>query len=177
MFGDPAETTASHPFVFNSQRASTIAAKPVACPFFMPMKKFEDGGWIHPSRLPLGAGWHGICTADSQHSVIPGEHEEREFCNMGYAVECPHLPRERASDAARFGIVNDRESSVVLSYVLESDHRPAGSGTLEYDFVAGRWSRPHSDAVLQKMASCFLESYVTHSAAKRSGRKYCAEAS
>ena len=32
----------------------------MACPYFMPVEKLENGTWPHPSRLPLGSGWRGF---------------------------------------------------------------------------------------------------------------------
>ena len=71
----------------------------MACPFFMPKTRFEDGGWLHPSRLPLGAGWRGECCAPGQQGTEPSNEELRELCNLGYATGCLRLPRERNFDA------------------------------------------------------------------------------
>ena len=131
----------------------------MACPFFMPTRKFEDGAWLHPSRLPLGSGWHGLCTASDQQ-IIPSDEELREFCNLGYAANCPHLPSERVWDAVRFSVARDCEEGVLMWYACESDHRPAEHGTLEYNAADAAWIRPHGDARIQKMAECYLDSYL-----------------
>jgi hypothetical protein len=47
-----------------------------------------------------------------------------------------------------------------LIYVCEHDHRPAAHGDLAFDLTAGTWLRTHEDARIQKMAECFLESYL-----------------
>jgi hypothetical protein len=75
----------------------------VACPFFMPVEKLEDGNWLHASRLPLGCGWTGHCTAPGHENAAPSPEELRDFCNLGYAENCGRLPRERAWDSVRFG--------------------------------------------------------------------------
>jgi hypothetical protein len=47
-----------------------------------------------------------------------------------------------------------------LVYVCEREHRPACHGELEFDLVEENWSRRHDDSRIQKMAECFLESYL-----------------
>jgi hypothetical protein len=131
----------------------------VACPYFMPSQPFPGGNWRHPSRLPLKEGWRGVCTASSNHPVIPGDEEIQEFCNLGYASKCPRLPAERPWDAIRISVARERENVVVLSYVCEYAHLPREHGVLEYDAASSRWVRGHTNAVIQRMAECYLESY------------------
>lgn len=131
----------------------------MACPFFMPTRRSEDGGWLHPSRLPMGGGWQGHCTAPGQEGVLPTSDQLREFCNLGYAASCPRFPRERAWDAVRFSVARDHRHRVMLWYVCEADYRPAEHGTLEYDNALACWITGHRDARIQKMAECYLESY------------------
>jgi hypothetical protein len=134
----------------------------LACPFFMPVRKLEDGNWIHPSRLPLGSGWDGYCSAPGHEGAQPTDEELRELCNLGYAARCPRLPRERACDAVRFSIASDRGSQLILKFICEAGHRPAEHGTLEYDLSCGQWICSHRDLRIQKMAECYLESYLLH---------------
>jgi hypothetical protein len=138
----------------------TAGVERVACPFFMPTNKLENGGWLHPSRLPLGAGWSGHCCAPGHEGAQPQEEELREFCNMGYAAGCARLPRQRAYDALRFSITRDRGTQLELCFVCESDHRPASHGVLEYDLLLGQWTSSHSDARIRKMANCYLQAYL-----------------
>jgi hypothetical protein len=132
----------------------------VACPFFMPTNKLVDGGWLHASRLPLGGGWTGHCSAPGHEGAEPTDEELRELCNMGYAASCPRLPKERTADAVRFSIARDRGAQLLLWFVCESGHRPASYGTLEYDLSLGQWTSSHPDARIQKMAECYLQSYL-----------------
>lgn len=132
----------------------------MVCPFFMPTRKFEDGTWPHPARLPLGGGWHGVCTASPAHEIVPTDDQVRESCNLGYAARCPHLPAERTCDAVRFAVARDGEDRILLSYVCETGHRPAEHGMLEYEVILSAWIRPHADARIQKMADCYLQSYL-----------------
>jgi hypothetical protein len=132
----------------------------VACPFFMPTSKLEDGGWLHPSRLPLGGGWTGHCCAPGHEGAEPTNQELRELCNLGYAAGCSRLPKERVYDAVRFSIARDRGAQLQLWFVCESGHRPAGHGMLEYDLSLGQWVSSHSELRIQKMADCFLRSYL-----------------
>jgi hypothetical protein len=132
----------------------------VVCPFFMPASKLEDGGWLHSSRLPLGAGWNGHCFSPGHEGVAPTDQQLHEFCNLGYATSCPRLPKERAYDAVRFSVASDRGAQLLLWFVCESGHRPASHGTLQYDLARGQWMSSHDDLRIQKMAECYLESYL-----------------
>jgi hypothetical protein len=131
----------------------------MACPYFIPTEKFEDGVWPHRPRLPLGDGWRGLCTASAQEPVMPSDHELRQFCNLGYAAECQRLPAQHRFDAVRFSVARDREQRINIYYVIEAAHRPGAHGVLEYDAAAGRWAMAHPDPRIQAMAACYLESY------------------
>jgi hypothetical protein len=131
----------------------------MACPFFMPTSKSDAGVWLHPSRLPLGGGWNGHCSAPGHENSEPTT-EELKKCNLGYATDCSRLPKERASDAVRFSISRDCGPQLSVWFVYELDHRPAGHGTLEYDLSLGTWTSFHADPRIQKMAECYLQSYL-----------------
>lgn len=133
----------------------------------MPIQKV-DGGWLHPSRLPLGGGWRGHCSAPGHEGAQPSEHELHEFCNLGYAVKCPRLPADREFDSVRFSVARGQGSRLLLWFVCELAHRPARHGTLEYDIDRNQWISPHSQPRIQKMAECYVETYLQrriHSAA------------
>lgn len=134
----------------------------MACPFFMPTRKSEDAMWIHPSRLPLGAGWDGNCTAPSANGAIPAR-DQLDHCNLGYASDCPRLPKERKWDAVRFAVASEHESRICLTYVCERNHLPSQHGRLEYSMVHDRWLSSHEDIRIQKMAECFLDSWLVRS--------------
>ena len=142
--------------------------RPLACPFFLPSEKFDDGGWLHPSRLPLGGGWRGVCTASSQAATVPVDEQLKEFCNLGYAATCPHLPPERPWDAVRFSVTRDCEDRIFLDYVCERSHRPMEHGSLEYVFDGAQWIQSHRDARIQKMAECYLDSYLHKTSSRKS---------
>ena len=145
----------------------------MACPFFMPTEKLEGGSWPHPSRLPLGSGWNGHCTA-SGHEATSLSHTELESCNLGYAAKCHRLPQDRAWDSVRFGVIAGNQSSnqtIRLRYVCERDHRPVEHGSLEFDSVALDCQQPHANAQLQKMAECFLQSCTGRIADRISAEK------
>jgi hypothetical protein len=94
------------------------------------------------------------------------------FCNLGYASSCNWSPQERVWDAVRFAVSAPQDStgrdkagnvparSLRLRYVCERNHRPAAHGDLEFDLSRATWLRRHDDARIQKMAECFLESYL-----------------
>jgi hypothetical protein len=147
--------------------------KRLACPYFMPVEKFENGAWPHPARLPLGGGWRGHCTAPGHEGGAPSQLTLETFCNLGYASGCSWAPTDRCWDAVRFAVCapppaereNRAEAGVTgrtlrLRYVCEKDHRPVESGDLEFDLLHASWQRRHVDPRVQKMAECFLDSYV-----------------
>lgn len=140
----------------------------------MPIARLENGAWSHPSRLPLGCGWSGQCTAPGHEGEVPAQNVLEESCNLGYAATCIRLPQERAWDAVRFAVsaqrnaggrteaFSDRAATVIqLDYVCEREHRPVEHGQLEFDAAQSTWPRQHPNPAVQKMAECFLESYRT----------------
>jgi hypothetical protein len=141
----------------------------------MPVARLENGSWPHPSRLPLGSGWTGHCTAPGHQDAIPSQDILQAFCNLGYGSSCGWAPAERTWDAVRFSVSAPDSSSrekgrnpfadapariLRLIYVCERDHRPVVHGDLEFDVSQATWPRRHADARIQKMAECFLESYL-----------------
>jgi hypothetical protein len=66
----------------------------------------------------------------------------------------------RGCDAVRFGVARDGEKLVWLKFVLEAAHLPVAHGLIEYDRARETWASVHPEPRLQKMAECFLESYV-----------------
>lgn len=144
----------------------------MACPYFMPVAKLENGAWPHPARLPLGCGWSGHCTAPGHETQIPTQDVLEAFCNLGYATGCSWAPAQRASDSVRFSVSapmsSKREKAASespnhvlrLAYVCERDHRPVEHGELEFHLPSATWTRRHDDPRVQKMAECFLESYL-----------------
>jgi hypothetical protein len=115
---------------------------------------------MHPARLPLGGGWKGRCCAPGHEGCEPAADELRELCNLGYSSACSRLPKQRAFDAVRFSVARDRASQLTICFVCEAAHRPASHGTLDYDLVSQQWTSSHSDSRIQKMAECYLESYL-----------------
>lgn len=130
----------------------------MACPFFVPREILNDGSWPHPSRLPLGAGWSGDCCA-SGVSVAPQKSQIREFCNLGYAIRCPHLPPQRDWDAIRFAVSRASDEQITLSYSCELGHAPIEHGTLTFALADETWLNTHGDARVRRLADSFLQSY------------------
>jgi hypothetical protein len=133
----------------------------------MPIEKLEDGAWPHASRLPLGCGWSGNCTAPGHENEVPSPEELREFCNLGYAKGCGRLPRERMWDSVRFAaraVDNDGKNGsarrIQVRYVCERGHLPGEHGFLEFEAAEAQCVKPHSDPRVQRMAECFLAAYV-----------------
>ena len=133
----------------------------MACPYFMPSERIESDLWPHRARLPLGDGFRGVCTSPGHESALLGDDELRDFCNLGYAARCPRMPREREADAVRFIVNLDRDGAISLYYTCEREHAPLHHGPLTYVEAERRWLAPHPDARIQRMAECYLQSYLT----------------
>jgi hypothetical protein len=93
--------------------------------------------------------------------------ELQEFCNLGYAEQCPRLPRERLWDSVRFTVRvtgGATESTdgyrFQVGYVCERGHLPAGHGLLEFDPSESRWIKQHPDGRVQRLAECFIAGYL-----------------
>jgi hypothetical protein len=97
----------------------------MACPFFEPRTKMDDGPLDPPPRLPLAQAWAGVCVAPGFASQEPEETEQREICNIGYARgRCGRFPPDAEADAVRFSAGRDGS----LLYILEKDHAPLRHG-------------------------------------------------
>ena len=146
----------------------------MACPFFLPIEKLESGDWLHAERLPLGGGWSGECTAPGYAVEVPSPERLRDSCNLGYAESCPRLPQDREWDSVRFAArtVNaegndSQHRHIRLMYSCERAHRPAEHGTMIFDSAGEQWLDRHRDHRVQRMAECFLKTYVE----KRKGQE------
>src|SRR4051812_34569152 len=131
------------------------------CPYFIPTDRFDDAGWQHPQRLPLGAGFRGICGAPGQANARPTDEELKSGCNLGYARDCSRLPADRASDAVRFSILRDRDGQISICYVSELNYLPQDHGNLHYEVAMDRWSLMHDNVRVQTLAQCFLQAYLS----------------
>ena len=130
----------------------------MACPYFAPKAIVNDGSWLHPSRLPLGAGWTGHCCASGVETA-PDDVVIHKSCNLGNAISCPNLPAERDWDAIRFSVAGTSQDQITLWYTCERSHAPATFGKLIFDCVVERWMNPHPDRRVQRLAECYLEAY------------------
>lgn len=130
----------------------------MACPFFVPLEVVNDGSWPHPSRLPLGAGWTGNCLASGQEIAASDTHT-REFCNLGYASACPHLPAHRDWDAVRFSVAHVGREQVTICFVCELNHAPIEHGKLIFDLVNDTWHTPPADSRVLRLATSYLQTY------------------
>jgi len=130
----------------------------LACPFFAPREIVNDGSWPHPARLPLGAGWTGTCCASGNELAISDTHV-REFCNLGYATACPHLPQERDWDAIRFSVSRASRDQITICFVCELAHAPIEHGKLTFDLTSDAWIDSNPDPRVLTLANCFLRTY------------------
>lgn len=132
----------------------------MACPFFMPVRRHDAELWQFRQRLPLGDGFSGYCSVRGEGQLVSAE-ELKEHCNLGHARHCPSLPAERAADSVRFSLAWESSDCVALHYACERDHLPGDCGTLEYSRTHRCWSKPHANSCVQRMAECYLESWMT----------------
>lgn len=101
----------------------------------------------------------GQCCAGDE-PVQPSHDDMREGCNMGYALSCDRLPRQRTADAIRFAVVKDAGTSITLGFVCEANHLPGECGTFDFSTVQQTWTIAPVDTRMRKMAECYLESYL-----------------
>ena len=130
----------------------------LACPFFVPREILNDGSWPHPSRLPLGAGWTGNCRASGQE-LAASDKDIREFCNLGYATACPHLPLRRDWDAIRFSVARASGEQITICFVCELAHAPIEHGKLIFDLASEDWLNADADPRVLRLATCYLQTY------------------
>jgi hypothetical protein len=135
----------------------------VACPFFMPEQRLESD-WPFPQRLPLGAGWSGVCTAPGQDGALPSDDELKSACNVGYARNCSRFPANRHADAVRFALGEECEGLLHVRFSCELAYLPAGHGELLYEKVTATWPKKHDDARVQRMAECYVEAQLARRA-------------
>ncbi len=83
----------------------------------------------------------------------------REFCNLGYATACPHLPLGRDWDAIRFSVARVSEEQVTICFVCELDHAPIEHGELSFDLMSEVWLNAHTDPRVLTLANCYLQAY------------------
>ncbi|HEY3928610.1 MAG TPA: hypothetical protein VGL89_09560 [Candidatus Koribacter sp.] len=138
----------------------------MACPYFIPTERLE-GVFTFPDRLPLAAGFRGVCGAPGQMLAKPSDDDLREHCNLGHA-QCGRLPQDRPADAVRFAAKKEKHQ-VTLQYVFEKGCRPAGGGALVYDEREERWMNPVSDERLMRQAECFLQAWMARGKARAAG--------
>jgi hypothetical protein len=133
----------------------------MACPFFYPTERLDQTLWPHPARLPLGAGFAGICRARRGEDYRPNPAALRDWCNLGYgAAGCGRFPEESAPEAVRFAVRRDADGVVQIQYVVEKGHLPWDSGTLEFEPARGRFRAAPSDALLARQAQVYLDTYL-----------------
>jgi hypothetical protein len=130
----------------------------LACPYFVPLEIVNDGSWPHPARLPLGAGWNGNCSASGRETKASDVHA-REFCNLGYATRCPHLPAATDWDAIRFSVARVSREQVTISFACELRHAPIDHGKLVFDFVNEAWIDSAADPRVLTLANRYVQAY------------------
>lgn len=132
----------------------------MACPFFYPIVRHDAELWPFRRRLPLGDGYNGQCMAPGSEGSQPDDAALRECCNLGYSC-CPRLPEQRESDAVHFSVASDRDGVISLHWVMVKDHAAAAFGQLHFERAPFTWRELHPNPAVQRMAHCYLESYLS----------------
>lgn len=144
----------------------------MACPFFVPLRRLDEGPdsgpWLNPPRLPLGEAYRGTCLAQPGEPFEPPESAQRELCNCGYARgRCNRFPAGSRDDAVRFSVRIDMAGIVEVVYVFEKNHSPAEHGAFQYQIREARMIGLPSNLGLEQQARAFLESYLGQRSAMR----------
>jgi hypothetical protein len=125
----------------------------------MPEQHLE-ADWPFPQRLPLAAGWSGVCTAPGHDGARPSEAELKSGCNLGYAKNCSWLPADRHADAVRFALGDECNGVLHVRFASELAYLPASSGELLYRTSSETWLLKHEDARVQRMAECYVQAQL-----------------
>jgi len=132
----------------------------MACPFFHPTEPVETPGSGTRRQVPLGDTYDGECRA-SAPACHPNDEELKNWCNLGYVREwCPRFLQSARVDAARFTVSGDRQDTIVITYVLEGDHRPLEHGRLEYGVAHDRFRNPPADPNVHQQALAYVRAYL-----------------
>lgn len=132
----------------------------MACPFFYPLKPFEESRWPGRPHLPLGDPYDGECRA-AELPCRPNDYELKSWCNLGYVRgKCPRFREAHEVDAVRFAVRQDKNGIVSITYVLERDHRPFEHGTLDYQPARQVFVTPHPDPNVHRQGQAYAEAYL-----------------
>ena len=133
----------------------------MACPYFYPVERIDDGAWIQPPRLPLGGPYSGLCRAIDGGPFQPGESALRECCNTGYARgRCARFPAQAVIDALRFSIEAETDDVVEIVFVREREWSPAGYGRAQWS--AGKVKCDEAlDPLIERQMEIFVANYLT----------------
>lgn len=94
----------------------------------------------------------------------PGEEGLKEWCDLGYTKNCPCLPEANPVDALRLAMIRDK-GRMMVTYVLETDHRLGERGTLAYDANAQCFLNTHANPVVQRQVEAYVECFLRRKAA------------
>jgi hypothetical protein len=132
----------------------------MACPCFFPVERMPRAAGNKTQPMPLGDPWSGLCRATPAGEWSPDANTVRQLCNFGYAREkCARVPAD-APDAVRFGISDDRDGIVRISWVMEKDHLPFAHGPLEFSRADEGFRTAHPDVCVTQQAQAYVGSYL-----------------
>ena len=131
----------------------------MACPYFIPEKRCETELWTHRTRLPLGDGYAGSCSAPGHEGATPSEEELKSACNLGNS-RCCRLPEDRALDSVRFHVKFDEGTLLGLSYCTEREHHPREHGMLQFDAASGTFIAASTESAVLRLAQAFIQSHL-----------------
>jgi hypothetical protein len=127
----------------------------MACPYFDP------GERVPGSSGSLGDLYLGQCHADRERAWAPDEKTAAARCNVGYARGCcGRFPNDDGPDAIRFSVAGDDSQGIRILYAVERDHRPLGSGALEYRTQSAAFVGTPLEQPLERLAAAYVRSYL-----------------
>jgi hypothetical protein len=133
----------------------------MACPYFEPVAKLEDGAWSVPPRLPLGGSYSGVCHAPCPETRNSDAEISRELCNTGYARgRCRCFPFDAPADAIRFSVLGEADGVLSVQYILEKEYFPLEYGVLEYAAASGGFRESIAGGPMLRQALLFVENHL-----------------
>ena len=147
----------------------------MACPYFMPVAKLENGAGRIPPGCPsdvVGADiarhpatkdscLTGQCsnpsaTSDTPVAALVARRTRRGMRSGSRFQRPPISTREKSLQ----DVLMSRSVRFASSTFASARHLPVSHGELEFDLLQASWLHKHDDLRMQKMAECFLESYL-----------------
>lgn len=132
----------------------------MCCPCFSPRLPRPAVAGEACAPLPLGDLWAGVCLAQPEDPVEPGD-ALLTLCNLGYARgACPRFTADTAANAVRFAIAADDGHSLEIRYAVERGHLPLDCGQIQYRLAEDAFQPPLAATAFAGQARAYAASYL-----------------